>query len=184
MLNALESSPPGGAGALAAAVIEGAAGLCEALARDSVGDWEGARGAGVQAVTLRARAAAAGTANAAAYERARQALARPPDLARTRGRDAALRADLVAAADTLLTIAAVGGDCAALAADLARHGPAARSADAAGAAELATAAARTVTSLIAVNLALVQDDERRQHARAILVAAERAGERARASVSG
>jgi formiminotetrahydrofolate cyclodeaminase len=171
---------PSGAGALAARVIEEAASLCETLARGAGRDWDEARGMAVQAVRLRERAAAAGPANAAAFQRARELLQRPPDPART-GRDAALRADLVAAADTLLEIAALGADCAALAAAVAVRGPAASSADAVGAAELAAAAARAVSGLVAVNLALAPDDAHRRRARAIVVAAEQECERARGS---
>ncbi len=175
--------PPTGAGALAAQVIEGAAALCESLARGAGREWDEARGMAVQAVRLRERAAAAGPANAAAFQRARELLQLPPDPART-GRDAALRADLVAAADTLLEIANLGADCAALAAAVAVRGPAAGSADATGAAELAAAAARAVAALVAINLALVPDDERRRRVRAIVAAAEHECERARIGVAG
>lgn len=172
------SSPPAGAGVLAAGTVELAAGLCESILLESLDVTLDARGLGIQARTLRSRARAAGFADAIAYRRARETLVRPPRPGET-GRDAALRAELMAAAEAALDVAAVAGDCAALGAELARVCPPEWRPDAAGAAELAAACVRAAALLVEVNLALLPEDERRERARAIVVAAEAELERAR-----
>jgi methenyltetrahydrofolate cyclohydrolase len=172
------ASPPEGAGVLAAGVVAMAAGLCESIARGGLEDWGDARGAAVQAATLRERAAEAGLANRHAYVRARDALGRAGQEEGT-GRDAALRAALVAAADTLLTVAAGAADCAGLAAEIAGGCQASLRADAVGAAELAAAAARSAAGLVDINLALLPSDERRVQVRMWVEAAEAARRRAR-----
>jgi formiminotetrahydrofolate cyclodeaminase len=95
------------------------------------------------------------------------------------GRDANLRAALIRAADTLLSIAATGADCAGLAAEVAAHCVPELRADAGGAAELATSAARAAARLVEINLALLPGDERRERARMIVVTAEAQRARAR-----
>ncbi len=177
------ASPVQGAGVVAAGVVELACGLCESIARASLDGWTGARGAAIQAATLRARAREAGVANARAYEAARDVLARQPRPSAT-GRDAALLAALVASADTLLAIAATGADAASLAAEVARGCEAALRSDAAAAAELAVAAVSSAATLVDINLALLSGDQRRERARSIVAAAENARTRARASVEG
>ncbi len=172
------ASPTDGAGVVAAGVVGLAAALCESIARDSLQTWADGGGAAVQAAALRARSSDAATANARAYDTARAALARAPEPG-IRGRDGNLLAALVAAADTLLTIAAAGADCAALAAEIARRCEPALRADAAGAAELATAAARSASALVEINLALMPGDQRRERASAIVAGAEAARASAR-----
>jgi methenyltetrahydrofolate cyclohydrolase len=175
------TAPSEGAGALAAGVVGLAAALCESIARGSLGMWAQGGGAAIQAAALRARATAAAADNALAYEAAREALERRPD-PRATGREGELLAVLVAAADTLLTIAATGADCAGLAAEIACRCQPTLRVDAAGAAELAAAAARTAASLVDINLALLPGDARRQQANAIVAGAETARARARQAV--
>jgi len=163
---------------IAAGVVGMAAGLCESIARYSLAAWPDGRGAAVQAATLRARANETAAANARAYTAARDALQTPAESGTT-GRDATLRAALLSAADTLLAIASSAGDCAGLAAEIARGCAPGLRADAAGAAELATAAARAAAALVDINLALLPGDERRARVRAIVAAAEAECVRAR-----
>ncbi len=172
------ASPTEGAGVVAAGVVELAAGLCESIARDSLQTWADGSGAAVQAATLRERSSEAATGNARAYDAARAALARAPEPGAS-GRDGNLFAALVAAADSLLTIATAGADCAALAAEIAQRCEPVLRADAAGAAELATAAARSASALIDVNLVLMPGDQRRERASAIVAGADAARARAR-----
>jgi formiminotetrahydrofolate cyclodeaminase len=164
-------SPPTGAGIVAAGVVGLAAGLSESIARASLDSWDQAPGAAVQALTLRRRAEAAGRDDAQAYAGARTALGRRATSTGT-GRDAALRAVLVAAADALLSIAATASDCAALAGEIAAHCQPELRADAAGAAALAAAAAGVAASLVEINLALAPGDARRATARELARAAE------------
>jgi methenyltetrahydrofolate cyclohydrolase len=165
------TSPPTGAGIVAAGVAGLAAGLSESIARASLGSWDQARGSAVQALTLRRRAEAAGRDDARAYAAARTALGQRATSTGT-GRDAALRAVLVAAADALLAITATAADCAAVAAEIAAHCEPELRVDAAGAAELAAAAAGVAASLVEINLALAPGDARRARARELARAAE------------
>jgi formiminotetrahydrofolate cyclodeaminase len=175
------ASPPEGAAALAVAVIQGATAVIESVARNSMASWPDAGGAAIQAGSLRARAHRAGRANVRAYRAARALLEEGAHTERT-GRDAALRAALIEAADRLLEIAAAGGDAAHLAAEIASRCEPAWRADAAGASALAAAAARTATGLLEVNLALSAADPRRRQAYAIVAVADAAQHRAREAV--
>jgi formiminotetrahydrofolate cyclodeaminase len=175
------ASPPDGAGVLAAGVAELAAGLCESVARDSLDHWSEGAGAAMQAATLRSRSGAAAAANAHAYTVARAALAQEPGHG-IAGRDAALRAVLVRAADTLLMIGAAGADCAALAAEIAARCRPGLRADAAAAAELAVAVVRSAAALLDINLALLPGDERRERASEMIASAEASRTLARAAV--
>lgn len=177
-------SPPTGAGIVAAGVVGLAAGLSESIARASLDSWDQAGGAAVQALTLRRRAEAAGRDDAQAYAAARTALGQRAVSTGT-GRDAALRAVLVAAADALLSIAATASDCAALAGEIAAHCRPELRADAAGAAALAAAAAGVAASLVEINLALAPGDARRARARELARAAEfsRAAARGHADIA-
>jgi formiminotetrahydrofolate cyclodeaminase len=175
------ASPTAGAGVVAGGVAALAAGLCEAVSRASIESWTEARGAAVQSAELRRRAVAASAENGAAYAAARVALAGMPD---GTGRDAALRAALVRAADAPLSIAAIAADCATLAAVIALGGAAALRADAAAAAELAAATARSAAGLVEINLALLAGDERRERARDAARTADAQRARARAALDG
>ena len=172
------ASPPAGAGVVAAGVASVAAGLAESIARASLNSWTEATGVAVQALVLRRRADAAGRANAEAYISARRWLDQRAE-PRASGRDAMLRAALVAAADALLVITAAAADCATLAAEIAGHCTPELEADAAAAAELAATAARAAGSLVEINLALTPLDPRRVRARALVETAESESRRAR-----
>lgn len=165
------AAPAEGAGVVAAAVCELVAGLCESLVRGQLaGGPVELRGLAVQAADLRERSARAAGTNAVAYARARDLLDPGPVPGRT-GRDGTLRAALLDAADSLLVVAALAGDCAGLAAELVPLCPASLRADAAGAAEMASGAVRAAAGLVEVNLALLSDDDRRLRARAIAAGA-------------
>lgn len=168
---------PDGAGSLAAAIIGQVAELAEALARSAALQSGETRGAAVQAIALRRRATEAAVANDVAYRAAQAQLGERGSVAT--GRDAMLRAALVGSADSLLEIARAGADCAGLAAEVGRRCEAAVRVDAAGAAELATAATRVARMLIDVNLALLGGDGRRTEAAALVADAEAACGRAR-----
>lgn len=158
-----------------------AAGLCEAVARASLESWSDARGAAVQCAHLRRRADAAAAENAAAYGAARASL----DAGRAgTGRDAALRAALVRAAEAPLSIATIAADCTMLAASIAHGCQAGLRGDAAAAAELAAATAQAAAGLVEINLALLPGDERRQRARDAAEAANLHRARARAALDG
>jgi formiminotetrahydrofolate cyclodeaminase len=175
------ATPPAGAGVVTASVIMVAAGLCESLARTAEGGAEG-RGLVMQAIHIRARADAALAANARAYENARQRL-RPPAGHQT-GRDAMLRAALVQAADTLLSIAGVAADCAALAAALANAVTPDLRPDAVAVAELAAGAVQGVAVLVEANLALPTDDVRRELAASLITMARDSCATARKALTG
>jgi formiminotetrahydrofolate cyclodeaminase len=172
------TSPPAGAGVVAAGVASVAAGLAESIARVSLSLWTEATGVAVQALVLRRRADAAGRDNAEAYTTARRWLDQRAD-PRASGRDAMLRAALFAAADALLVITAAAADCATLAAEIAAHCTPELEPDAVAAAELAATAARAAGSLVEINLALAPLDPRRVRARALVKTAESESRRAR-----
>ena len=171
------AQPVPGAGVVASGVIALAAGICEAIARSSLNNWDGATGAAVQAATVRARAEDRAAVNELTYEAARAALATVAAPGQT-GRDATLRAALIAAAEALLAIAASGADCAALAAEVSHNCEPALKPDAGCAAEFALAGARAAAALIDANLALLPGDERRERAQLIVAAAVRQRDRA------
>jgi formiminotetrahydrofolate cyclodeaminase len=152
------AAQPPGAGTAAAETVLIAANLCAGLAL-SAPDSQDARGAAVQAAHLRSRAAGALDETVVAHAAARERLALPPGTGS--GRDARLAAALSASADSLLAIATVAADTAALAAAVARELPAAARSDALGAAELAAGAAAVAAALVEVNLGLGRDDPRR-----------------------
>jgi formiminotetrahydrofolate cyclodeaminase len=174
----LAAGPPGpGVGEVAGGVIAVAAGLCESIARASVEHWPDGRGVVAQAAELRRRAETLAAENAAAFGRVRTALLAPQQA--TTGRDATLRATLLRAAEIPLALASTAADCAILAAAIARDALPDFRADAIGAAELATGAARSAAWLVEINLALLPDDPFRVQARAVVAAAEHAREWAR-----
>ena len=175
------TQPTPGAGVIAGGIVTLVAGLCESVARASMDTWEDGRGAVVQAVELRRRAQSLAAENAAAYQAARERLASPGGSAT--GRDAALRAALMRAADAPLGICATAADCAVLAAALAHDVDPNSRVDAVGAAELAAGAARAAAALVDINLALLPGDERRVQAGGCVAAAEAACLRARAALT-
>ena len=175
------ASPVEGAGVVAAGVVELSSGLCESIARASLHCWADARGAAIQAATVRARAREAGLANERAYGAARDALARPPRPGAT-GREGALLAALTAAADTCSRSPRPEPTARAWRPRLRSLRTGTARADAAAAAELAVAATRSAATLVDVNLALLAGDHRRERGHAIVVAADRSTVAARAAV--
>jgi formiminotetrahydrofolate cyclodeaminase len=175
------AQPTPGAGVVAGGIVTLVAGLCESVARASMDQWEDGRGVVVQAVELRRRAQALAAENAAAYRAARDRLDAPA--ADETGRDAALRAALMRAADAPLGICATAADCAVLAAALAHDVDPNARVDAVGAAELAAGAARAAAALVDINLALLAGDARRVQAGECVAAAEAACLRARAALT-
>jgi formiminotetrahydrofolate cyclodeaminase len=174
----LASGPPGpGVGEVTGGVIAVAAGLCESIARASLASWPDGRGVVAQAAELRRRAETLAGENAVAYGKVRTAL--HPQQQATTGRDATLRATLLRSAEIPLALATTAADCAILAAAIAHHAHPDCRADAIGAAELATGAARSAAWLVEINLALLPDDPYRVEARAVVAAAEAARESAR-----
>jgi formiminotetrahydrofolate cyclodeaminase len=176
---ALAARPAGpGVGEVTGGVIAVAAGLCESIARASLEHWPDGRGVAAQAAELRRRAETLAGENAIAYLRVRSALLTPERA--TTGRDATLRATLLRSAEIPLALATTACDCALLAAAIAHDVHPDLRADAIGAAELATGAARSAAWLVEINLALLADDPFRIEARAVVAAAEQARDRARA----
>lgn len=138
-------------GSTAALVVALAASIVSKAARLS-GAWPGAGGAIAQANALRERAAFLAHADAIAYEDALATL-HGTERAVPGSRDAAIRDALFRAAEIPTQIANVACDVAVLAADVAEGGNAELAPDAAVAALLAEAAARSARHLLAVNLA-------------------------------
>jgi len=140
-------------------------------------DWEEARGVAAQADALRIRAGRLAGLDAEAYGAVLELRAAPPD-ERPEDRDFRLGGAFSHAADVPLEIASVAEDVAVLAAlvaDASAHAP---RADAAGAAVLASAAARSAASLVAINLAVAEGDPRPGRAHAHAAGAELAAQRA------
>jgi methenyltetrahydrofolate cyclohydrolase len=165
-----DATPPAGVGDVAASTIALSLGLCESLAQTTADDWDDARGVIVQAHHLRSRTANAREVSLEAYAAARAQL-HPAQAAQSTGRDGMLRASLLAAADALLMLSELAADAAALAATIAGHASPDYQPDAAGAAEMAAAAATSIRLLIDANLALGPDDARRQRAAALVASA-------------
>jgi len=174
-------SPLPGAGSVAALSTAMAAGLLEMAARRSAANWPEAVTVFETAAALRARAAALGPANAAAYEAARQGLVD----ARERGPLAdseSLGSAMLRAADVPLLIAEVAAEVASLAdAALDRVDPDVR-ADVVGAAALSAAAARAAAHLVEVNLVAGDADDMAARARVLRTNADRCAGRVLAAV--
>lgn len=170
-----ESAEPIWSGPLAAAVVQMAAQLVEAVARASP-DWDDAAGVTPQAAALGRRAAALGELDARVYARARERLAAGGD-------DGALGDALAAAADAPLAIARTAADAADLAALAAAGAEPATRPDAAGAALLSAAAAESAAHLVSINLGTRAGDERVQRARELVADARAAADRALAASS-
>jgi formiminotetrahydrofolate cyclodeaminase len=177
LLDALASPSPvpasGSASALAAAMAASLVSMAARLAPD----WEDARGVAAQADALRVRAGRLAQLDAEAYGTVLELREAPPD-ERPEDRDFRLGGAFSHAADVPLEIASVAEDVAelaALVADASAHAP---RADAAGAAVLASAAARCAASLVGINLAVAEGDSRPGRANAHALAAELAAQRA------
>lgn len=149
---------PTGGGTAAAIVLALAAALAANAARRSGPGWAEAGGAAAQAQTLRARALLLAEADALVYG---EAVALMQGNGPTRDdRDWALKEALDRSADVPVLIAEAACDIALLAAEVAEGGNPKVGADAAVAAVLAEAVARSARHLVTVNLATVKDDER------------------------
>ena len=156
-----EESPPGG-GAAAALTVSFAAGLVTMVARHSRPSWEEAAGIAAQARTLQARVAPLAQANARAWIAALEALG---GKGKEAGEDGKLEKRLARAAEVPLEIAERAADVAQLAALAAERCEGTYRADAATAAVLAGAGATAAAHLVAINLAVADDDERLVRAR-------------------
>lgn len=167
-------SPAPGAGAVSGVVIAMAAGLIASAARRST-DWEEGKLVSAQAQALRSRVESLAEANEEAYL---EALALIESASEDGGRDAAIGHALDTAAELPLAIAECAYDVALLGAEAARHAVRGGAEDAAAAATLAEAAARSAAGLVAANLISRPEDERVVHAKkladATAVAARRA----------
>jgi formiminotetrahydrofolate cyclodeaminase len=169
-------APIPGSGSAAALVAAMAAALVAMAARLSP-DWEDSRGVAAQADALRRRAARLVGVDADAYA-AVLALRDAPSQERPEQRDFRLGAAFSRAADVPLEIASLAEDVAELGALVAASSFHGARADAAGAAVLASAAARAAASLVAINLAVAPGDPRSDQARTHSGRAESAARRA------
>ena len=169
-------SPVPGSGSASALVAAMAAALVSMAAR-LASDWDDASGVAAQADALRIRAGRLAQLDAEAYGTVLELREAPPE-ERPEDRDFRLGGAFSHAADVPLEIAGVAQDVAELAALVADASALAPRADAAGAAVLAAAAARSAASLVAINLAVAEDDPRPVRARAHAEAAELAAQRA------
>jgi hypothetical protein len=179
------SKGPDGAGEAAGRTLLDALAVCELISLEAIEDPELQSGVVLQVRRLRERTADALEASVRAYKHAREQLevASHPDAAAS-GRDAALRAALIDAADRLMALADIAADTALLSAGLADVVQPSRRPDAAGMAELSLGAARCLRHLLEVNLALPRRDERRDIAAGLVTLAEQAATAARATLEG
>lgn len=172
--------PAGGTGAALVAAI--AASLVAKAARLSRDSWSEAPGAVAQAEALRDRAMSLAIADALVFEEALATL-RGIDQIEPGRRDIALKNALVRAGEVPLQIAEVACDVALLAASAAEAGNPELGADAAIAAVLSEAAARSARHLVAVNLATVPEADSLSRGEQLAQAAASAAQRAVATPS-
>jgi formiminotetrahydrofolate cyclodeaminase len=177
---ASESPTPGG-GATAGLTAALAAGLTTMAARQSH-QWDGAGAAIAQANALRDRLMALAPANDEAYEAALASL-HFTDQLETGARNELLGETLARAAALPLAIADAATSVAELAAHVAEEGDASFRPDAVAATLLAEGAARASASLVEVNLAVLDADERITHAQRLVAEAAAASSRALAAHS-
>lgn len=166
---------PGG-GSVAAVAVAMAAGLVTMAARLSRSQWRDGAGAAAQAETLRRRVTPLVDLNVEAYVEAVATL-------RGRGDDDAIGRALDRAAEVPLEIGRAAADVGALAALVAEEGEPSLRPDVATAALLSHAAARTAATLVEVNLATVEGDDRVAAAQEFAAAAESAAKQALATVT-
>lgn len=182
LLDALATADPiPGGGAVAGIAVSMAAALCSMAARASSG-WPESSGAAAQAEALRARSARLAEANAQVYGEALSAFHLPGSL-KPEARDFTLGQALAQSVEIPLALAEAAADVAELAALLAREGQPAMRGDAVVASVLASAAARAAASLVAVNLAVTEDDHRLSFARRLVEAAAQAAARAERTIA-
>jgi methenyltetrahydrofolate cyclohydrolase len=164
------------ASATAAATVSSAAALVVRVARSSLA-WADAPGVAAQAQRLRVRAGELVVEAEHAYAAALIALAGSPG-------DGTLMVRLQEAAAAPLEVGRLAADVALLAAVAAEGAEAAVRPDAVAAAALAAGAAAAVEPLVAVNLGVTAQDERRAQAAAHRRAAARAAAGAEAAAAG
>ena len=177
---ASEAPVPGAASSAALAVALGAA-LVTGVARRSRSDWRDATGVAAQGDALRRRALALSGIAAVAYERALDRLSRAPSDGE-RARDALLGEALSQAADASLRIGEAALDVAELGALAAECGDQSVRAEAVAAAFLAEAGARSAATIVEVNLAITESDERIERGRRLASRSSDIARRAAASV--
>ncbi len=166
-----------GAGFAAALTVALSAEVVASAARAARGTWVDAGSVAAQAEALRGRAAPLAAADAAAHDSALTALRVAAD-DQSSSNDEALGETLGRAAAVPLRIAEIAADVADLAALTAVDGPAARRADATGAAALTAAASAAAARLVAVNLTMARGDDRVKRAEDAAGVARAAAERA------
>jgi len=167
-------TPAPGAGAVSGVVIAMAAGLIASAARRS-DEWEEGKGVSAQAQALRSRVERLAEANEEAYL---EALALIDGASEDGDRDQAIGKALDTAAELPLSIAECAYDVALLGAEAAQHACRGGAEDAAAAAILAEAAARSAAGLVAANLVSLPGDERVLQAQRLADAATDAARRA------
>jgi len=168
LLDALAAPPPGPAsGAGAGLTLAVAAALVTMVARASEQTWEEARGVAAQAGALRTRAVELAALDARAFSEALTALRAGPAVV-----PGDLGAVMDAAARTVLQIAELAADVAALAAVAALHGEPDVRPDAEVAATLAAACSHAGARLVEANLTVTPGDARLIAARAATAAAD------------
>jgi formiminotetrahydrofolate cyclodeaminase len=174
---AAASRTPGG-GAVAAMVVAVSAALVAMAARVSRRDWPDAAGAVAQAERLRERAGPLAAESARAYSDAIAALGQPRGRGEVADRDYELGLVLGWAAEVPLLIAEAANDVAALARLVAEEGGPDVRPDAAVAATLAGAAARSSAHLVEINLIASPTDPRVLAARGLATMAAKSAEAA------
>jgi methenyltetrahydrofolate cyclohydrolase len=177
---AADDRSPGG-GAVAALSTALAAGLVEAAAVRGGDDWPDGAEVARLAREARERAAPLAAVNAAAYRDALAAMAEPADGASAKERNAALGEALARAAEVPLEITTIAEEVAELGAIAAECGRASLRPDAVAATLLAGAAAAAAANLVAVNLAVTDNDPRARRAHGLAHDATRALARALAA---
>ena len=173
---AADQPVPGAASAAAVAVAVGAA-LVANVARRSRGHWEDAGGVVAQAEALRTRAMSLAETSADAYRTA-LSLLEPHDDEGGDTRDYALGSALSAVASLVLRLGEAAVDVAELGAFALELGDQRVRAEAVGAILLAEAGARSVSNIVALNLAVTRDDARAVRARMLADAASTTARRA------
>ena len=166
-----------GAGPAAALATAAAAALVAMAARFSRGSWADASTTVAQAEALRRRALQLAREDAEALDAVLAARASPVD-PRPEARDFHLGRTLARAADAPLAIGETACDVALLAAQVADQGDAELRPEAATAALLAHAAARTAAHLVEINLASAPDDDRGRRVLDLVRTAAAAAQRA------
>lgn len=167
---------PGG-GSTAGVCVGMAAGLVACVARRSYDDWDDAGAALAQAEKLRSRVAPLIDLDARAFDEALRMLSTRAEIDAGE-RDSRLEESLARAAEVPLAIGEAAADVAELAALVSNYGTQELRADAATAAILAEAAARTAERLVAVNLTTTRNDTRLESAQEYLRRAQASRESA------